>query len=326
MQRRQFVRILGSAALWPTVAQAQHQSKRIPRVAYLESKTSPRTPNVEGLLTGLRELGYVDGQNIGLVELRAGPTVREMKEAILAVLSDFDILVVAGTIGGIAAKSVTSDVPVVFISVGAPVDIGLVKTLAKPGGNMTGTTFEAASETYGKRLQILTEIMPTLSRVAVLGAGDDPNFPFAKESLKGAATNLSVSIAPITISSAADLERAFGEMKQAQVEALLVVSGVLTFLSTKEIAALALANRLPSCHGFKEAVAAGGLVSLGPDLVSSGRQAARLVDKIVRGRRPADIPVEQPTQYVMTINLKTAKSLGLDVPPSMIVRAEEVIE
>jgi putative ABC transport system substrate-binding protein len=325
MQRREFVRILGSAPLWPIVAQAQHQSKRIPRVAYLESKT--RTPVVEGLLTGLRELGYVHGQNIRMVEQQyAGPTVREMKEAILAVLSDSDILVVTGTIGGIAAKSATSDVPVVFIAVGAPVDIGLVKTLANPGRNMTGTTFEAALETYAKRLQILKEIMPTLSRVAVLAAVDDPNFPFAMSSLKEAASNLSVSITPIAISSAVDLERAFGEMKQTRVEALLVVSGVLTYLSNKEIADLTLANRFPSCHGFKEAVAAGGLVSLGPDLVSLGRQAARLVGKIVRGQRPADIPVEQPAQYVMTINLKTAKSLGLDVPPSMLARAEEVIE
>jgi putative ABC transport system substrate-binding protein len=198
MKRREFIRILGTAAAWPVVAQAQ-RTKRLPKVAYLENKIP--TPAVDGLLTGLRQLGYVDGQNISLVKQEyAGPSLKEMKEAILAVLPDIDILVVSGTIGGIAAKSATSDIPVVFISVGAPVDIGLVKSLANPGGNMTGITFEAASETYAKRLQLLKEIMPSLSRVAVLGAIDDPNFPFAMVSLKKVAPDLKVSISPIEIS------------------------------------------------------------------------------------------------------------------------------
>jgi putative ABC transport system substrate-binding protein len=191
---------------------------------------------------------------------------------------------------------------------------------------MTGITFEAASETYAKRLQLLKEIMPSLSRVAVLGAIDDPNFPFAMVSLKKVAPDLKVSISPIEISSPADLKHAFDEMKRTQIEALLVVSGNLTYLSIRDIADLAFANGLPSCYGFKEAVAAGGLVGLGPDLVSLGRQGARLVDKIIRGQRPADIPVEQPAQYSMAVNLKTAKSLGLHVPPSMVAGADVVIE
>ena len=168
--------------------------------------------------------------------------------------------------------------------------------------------------------------MPTLTRVAILGAADDPNVPFAMASLLKAAPDLGISITSIKLSSALDLERAFAEMKRTRMEALLVVSGSLTYLSNKEIADRALANRLPSCHGFKEAVAAGGLLSLGPDLVSLGRQAARLVDKIIRNQRPGEIPVEQPARYVMTINLRTARSLGLDVPPPMLARADEVIE
>ena len=303
MKRREFVAVLGGAAVCPIVGHAQ-QGRRFPQVGYIDGKS--RSAGIEGLLTGLRELGYVDGHNIRLVEQQfAAPTEKQMKEAILAVLPKVDILVVGGTVGGVAAKSATSDIPVVFISVGAPVDIGLVKSLAKPGGNMTGVTFEAAEETYAKRLQLLTEIMPGLSRVAVLGAVGDPNFPFAMISLRQSAPGLSVSITPIEINSADDLRRAFDEMKQAQMQAVLVVSGSLTYGSIKETADLALANRLPSCHGFKEAVAAGGLISLGPDLVSLGRQSARLVDKIIRGERPGDIPVEQPTQYVMSINLRT---------------------
>ena len=212
MKRREFIAVLGGAAVCPIVAQAQ-QGRRVPQVGYIDGKF--RSAGIEGLLTGLRELGYVDGQNIRLVRQQfAAPTVMQMKEAILALLPRVDILVVGGTVGGVAAKSATSDIPVVFISVGAPVDIGLVKSLAKPGGNMTGVTFEAATETYAKRLQLLTEIMPGLSRVAVLGAVGDPNFPFAMISLQQSAPNLGVSITPIELNSADDLRRAFDEMKQ----------------------------------------------------------------------------------------------------------------
>lgn len=145
-------------------------------------------------------------------------------------------------------------------------------------------------------------------------------------SVKKLAPSLGISITPIELSSADGLRRAFDQMRQAQTQALLVVSGVLTYVSIRETVDLALANRLPSCHGFKEAVAAGGLISLGPDLVSMGRQGARLVDKIIRGGSPMDIPVEQPTQYVMSINLKTATALGVTVPPALLAGADEVIE
>lgn len=324
MKRRAFMTSVGGLTLWSVVARAQH-GKRVPQVGYIDGET--RSAGIEGLLSGLRELGYVDGQNIGLIRQQfAAPTVKAMKEAIFAVLPNVDILVVGGTVGGVAAKSASSETPVVFISVGAPVDIGLVKSLAKPGGNMTGVTFEAAEETYAKRLQLLTEIVPGLSRVAVLGAVGDPNVPFAMLSLKQSAPGLSVSIIPIGLSSADNLMRAFDEMKQVRAQALLVVSGSLTYGTIRGTADLALASRLPSCHGFKEAVAAGGLISLGPDLVALGRQSARLVDKIIRGERPGNIPVEQPAQYVMNINLRTAKALGIDVPPFLLARADELIE
>lgn len=322
MKRRDFIgTIIGGAIVRARIAQAE-QVKGIPTVGYVDGPAGK-----QGLLEGLRELGYVDGQNIKLIEQHFGaPTVADMRAAILAIIRDIDILVVGGTIGGIAAKSATSEVPVVFISVGAPVDIGLVKSLAKPGGNMTGVSFEAAEETYAKRLQLLTEIVPGLSHVAILGAAGDPNVAFAMASLKRSAAGLGVSINLIDLKSADDLVRAFDEMRRTQMQALLVISGLLTYSSIKQTADLALANHLPSCHGFKEAVAAGGLISLGPDLVSLGRQSSRLVDKIIRGERPADIPVEQPDRYVMSINLKTARSLGLIVPPALIGRADEVVE
>jgi putative ABC transport system substrate-binding protein len=191
---------------------------------------------------------------------------------------------------------------------------------------MTGTTFEATSETYAKRLQILKEIMPGLSRVAVLGTKDDPNFRFAMVSLKQSAPEQSVSLNQIELASAGDLDDAFNAIKQNGSEALIVVSGSLTYGIIQRTADLALAQGLPSCHGFKEAVAAGGLVSLGPDLIALARQSARMVDKIIRGERAADIPVEQPAQYLVSVNLKTAKTLGLTIPPALLARADEVIE
>jgi putative ABC transport system substrate-binding protein len=215
---------------------------------------------------------------------------------------------------------------VVFISVGAPVDIGLVGSLAHPGGNMTGTTFEATSETYAKRLQILKEILPDLSRVAVLGATGDPNFPFAMRSLAQFAPDLHVSITPIEFGSAEALSSAFNGITAARSEALIVVSGSLTYSNNPAIAALALTQGLPSCHGFREAVAEGGLISLGPDLRILARQSARLVDKILKGAHAGDLPVEQPDRYVISLNLKTAKTLGITVPPTLLARADEVIE
>lgn len=325
MRRRTFIGLLGCFVIaWTNSTRAQ-QTRRLPRVVYIDAQT--RSPLVDGLLNGLRDLGYIDGSNIRLVKQEVtAPSIEATRAAILDALPNTDILVVGGTVGGVAAKSVPSSIPVVFMSVGAPVDIGLVENLSHPGGNMTGVTFEATSETYAKRLQILKEIMPHLSRVAVMGAKDDPNFPFAMVSLKQSAPQLSVSITSIELTSADDLARSFDEMKQNGMEALIVVSGSLTYGLSKAIAARALTSRLPSCHGFKEAVAFGGLVSLGPDLVALGRQSARLVDKIINGARPADIPVEQPTQYLMCINLKAARSLGLTMPPALLARADEVIE
>jgi putative ABC transport system substrate-binding protein len=321
MRRREFIAFIGAAAGWPLTARAGP----IPRVGYIEG--SRRTPWMSDFLSALRDMGYVDGKNIIFVQGRfAAPTVQAMQDAISEIQPDIDLLIVGGTVGGVAAKSAATRIPVVFVSVGAPVDIGLVETLAHPGGNMTGTTFEATSETYAKRLQILKEILPDLSRVAVLGAMDDPNFPFAMQSLTQSAPALHVSITPIQFGSTEDLSSAFKEMNDAHCEGLIVVSGSLTYSNNTAIAALALAQGLPSCHGFREAVAEGGLISLGPDLRILARQSARLVDKILKGAHPSDLPVEQPDRYVMSVNLKTAKVLGLSLPASMIAAAEEVIE
>jgi putative tryptophan/tyrosine transport system substrate-binding protein len=216
--------------------------------------------------------------------------------------------------------------PTVFVSVGAPVEIGLVQSLAHPGGNMTGLTFEAATETYGKRLQILEEIVPDVKCVAVLRAVGDPNVGFAMTSLDRIAPELGVTLIPVDLKSTDDLETAFAKIKDSQAEAVLAIAGALTFTVGPEIADRALAAHLPLCSPFRETVIAGGLVSLGPDYLAMVRQAVGQIDKIIKGARPADIPVEQPARYELYINLKTARLLGLTIPPPLLARADEVIE
>ena len=275
---------------------------------------------------GLADLGDVQGRNIVLTTQFAEPKVDKVEAAIISLLPKIDLLVTWSTIGGVAAKKLAGGIPTVFVSVGAPVEIGLVQSLSHPGGNMTGVSFEAATETYAKRLQILKEIVPDLKRVAVLRAVGDPNVGFAMTSLDGAAPELGATLVPIDIKSTGDLDTAFAKIKDSEAGAVLAIAGALTFNLGPEIADRALADDLPLCSAFKETTIAGGLVSLGPDYEAMTRQAASQIDKIVKGAKPADIPVEQPTRYNLYINLKTARLLNLTIPPSLLARADEVIE
>ena len=326
MRRREFMTLIGSAGVaWPFALRAQQPQKW--RVGQVLGGTQEVMGHLaKGLAQRLEDLGYVQGKNITLLNRFVPPEAEAIEDAIRSLLPNIDLLVVRGTIGGVAAKKLASSMPVIFLSVGAPVDIGLVESLAHPGGNMTGTTFEAASETYAKRLQILKEIIPTLERVAVLRAQGDANVPFAMASLDKFAPAVGAILTSIDIKSSDDLVAAFEEMQRRQTEGLIVIAGLLTYANSKQIANLALAYRLPSCHAFRETVVAGGLVSLGPDLVVMSRQGAAYIDKIVRGAKPADLPVEQPDRYEMFVNLKTAKVLGLSIPPTLLARADEVIE
>jgi putative ABC transport system substrate-binding protein len=252
------------------------------------------------------------------------PQTDKIEESVISLVPQVDLLVVWAE-AAIAAKKLARGVPTVFISIGFPVELGLVQSLAHPGGNMTGVTSEAALETSGKRLQILKEIVPDLKRVAVLRNAGDPAF-VEKPFQELAARDLGVALLPVDIRSAGDLETAFANMKKSEAEALMPTRSGLTFNLGKQIADLALAARLPSCYPFKEAVMVGGSVSLGPDRVAMTRPAAAQIDKIIKGTSPADIPVEQPTRYELYINLKTARLLNLTIPPSLLARADQVIE
>jgi putative ABC transport system substrate-binding protein len=247
-----------------------------------------------------------------------------MEEAITSLLPQVDLLVVWGE-GAIAAKKLADGVPTVFISIGFPVELGLVQSLVHPGGNMTGITSEAALETSAKRLQILKEIVPELNRVAVLRPVDDPAF-VEKPLQDRAARELGVTLLPVGINSADDLEAAFASMKKDGAQAVMPTRSSLTFLLVKEIGDLARAARLPSWYPLRQAVMTGGLVSIDPDRLAMTRPAAAQIDKIIKGTSPADIPVEQPSRFELYINMKTAHLLGLTIPPSLLARADEVIE
>ena len=261
MQRREFIGLVGGAAAWPLAVTWPSSSiaegtNKVWRVGVLPGSNGEGSARV--LERSLGDLGYVRDKNIVLVVIVAEPNPQNTEDAIRSVLLTSDLLVVAGTLGGVAAKKLVTTKPVIFVSVGAPVDIGLVESLARPGGNMAGITFEAATETYAKRLQLLKEIVPEFSRVAVLQAKGDPNVKFAMTSLEAAAPLLDAQLLPVAVGSPNELAGAFEEMKRSQSEALIVIAGLFTIINTRQIADLALTHRLPSRHPFKETVAIGG--------------------------------------------------------------------
>jgi putative tryptophan/tyrosine transport system substrate-binding protein len=313
--------------MWPILTQAQAQELKRWRIGcVLPGSPETAKPLAAALEQRLAELGYQNGRNINIVIRIVAPQPDIVEKAITVLLPDIDILMVLGTIGGVAAKKVAPQVPTVFCSVGSPVEIGLVQSLAHPGGLMTGITFEAAIEAYGKRLQILKEIVPQLRRVAVLRASGDANVRPAMAALDQAAPHLGMTLSGFDVHSADDLDGAFGDMQKSSMEAVIVVAGNLTYANFRRISELALQARLPSCTAFREAVIAGGLVRIGPDVIDMVRQVPIYLDKIIHGAKPADLPVAEPTRFDTYLNLKTATALGLTIPTSLLATADEVIE
>ena len=327
MDRRRFLLTSLAGALARPLGAAAQQPGKVWRIGIVLLGT----PETVGHLTraieaSLASAGYVNGRNITLVQQFAPPHPARVEEVLRALVPTIDLLIVGSTMGGAAAKKVTTTLPTVFLSVGDPIRIGLVASLARPGGNMTGVTFEGAEETYGKRLQLLKEILPGLTAVGVLRTLGDANTINAMESFERAAPALRVTLHPFDVKTPEDLDGTFAMMKTSGVQALIVVAGGLTYAHGRRISELALTHHLPSCHAFRDVAVAGGLISLGPDLVAVAGQAGAYVDKIIKGAKPADLPVQQPVRYEVTINLKTAKALGLTIPPSLLLRADQIIE
>jgi putative ABC transport system substrate-binding protein len=323
MRRREFVSLLVSAAAsWPLTAHAQQPGKmwRIGLITHSYGKF------LDGLFEGLREFGYVEGQNI-IVERRyaEGKAERFQEFAEEMVRLKADIIIVITTPAALAAKNATTTIPIVFPTAIDPVGTGVITSLRHPGGNVTGGAILFA-ELSGKRLELLKEVVPGLSRTAVVWNAANPANALAWRETQGAARALGVVLQSHDVKDPKDFEGAFAIMAQERPDALLVLEDALTLEYRKEIADFATQKRLGSMFGMREGVDAGGLMSYGASLTEMIRRGATYVDKILKGAKPGDLPVEQATKFELIINLKTARALGLTIPPTLLATADEVIE
>jgi putative ABC transport system substrate-binding protein len=326
MKRRQFMGFLGGAvAAWPTAVRAL-EPNRIYRVGQLAGGAAGGT-YLAAFKDGMRDHGYIEGQNLIIEHRYADGKLERLPLLVRELLAwNPDVLLVSTTPANLAAKAATSTVPIVMVAVADPLGVGLISSLARPGGNVTGVT-NIGPELAGKRIEILKEIIPTCSKVAVFINPDDQNAEQQMGSAKIAAERLAIRLDPILpMRSEADLRVAFEAAVRARAEAVIRMIDPLTIALRKPTVALGDEYRLPVIYPFRENVLAGGLISYGTNLSDQFRQAATLVHKIFKGAKPADLPVEQPTKFELVINLKTAKALGLTIPPTLLARADEVIE
>ncbi|WP_249165966.1 ABC transporter substrate-binding protein [Bradyrhizobium sp. AUGA SZCCT0431] len=281
----------------------------------------------EALENGLRELGHVPGRSV-LIEYRWASGKLEQLDVLAGELVRLpvDVLVAPTTSAALAAKRVTSTVPIVFATVATPVELGLVNSLARPGGNVTGLSYYISPEIVGKQLQLLQSISPRISRVAILWVPGNAGLPPMLEEATRAAEQLGLQLRLIETQEPADFEAAFRSMVEQRADALLVLPDARLSEHRIALGMLALENRLPAMFGSREDMAAGSLIAYGPGRLDLVRRSAGYVDKILKGARPADLPVEQPTKFELLINLKTAKQLGITVPSALLAQADEVVE
>jgi putative ABC transport system substrate-binding protein len=321
LRRRHFIRLLGGAAAWPLTAHAQQRAK-LPRIGFLG--LVPESLAGDGLRAGLRDVGYIEGNNI-VIEWRWAQNVGELP-ALAAELARMpvDVIFAPSSTFVEAARQATATIPIIFAVHADPVGLGHVASLARPGGNVTGLSTQR-TDIAGKRLALLREIVPGLRRLAIMANVDYPAAVQEMGEIQAAAGTLGLGIATFEIRQPEDIASAFDALR-GRAEALYVVGDALVITHRVRINTLALAARLPTIFFLREYVEAGGLMSYGPNLSDLFRRAADYVDKILRGAKPGDIPVEQPTKFDLIINLTTAKALGLDVPLRLQQLADEVIE
>jgi putative ABC transport system substrate-binding protein len=326
MRRREFIALLSSGvAGWPLAARAQLAS-RVPTIGLLGGATaSAESQRVAAFVQRLRELGWTEGRTVA-IEYRwaEGHSARLAEIAAEFVRLKVDVILATGTAPALAAKQATSVIPVVFAFAGDPLGTGLVANLARPGGNVTGLSNQG-TDTAAKRIELLREIVPDLRRLGVLANVGYPAAALEMDEVQAAARTLGLDVAPFEVRQSKDIAPAF-EALRSQVQALFLVGDPLMTSNRIRINTLALAARLPTIYVQREYVDAGGLISYGANFPDLFRRAAEIVDKILRGAKPADIPVEQPTKFELVINVTTAKALGLEVSPMLLARADEVIE
>jgi len=328
MSRRIFVLfcLLITLLLITGFAQAQ-QSKRVPRIGILVGgSASSDSARIESLRRGLRELGYIEGKNIA-IEYRYADGKPDRLSALAAelVALKVDLIVTAGPAATRAAKEATKTTPIVMAQVNDAIGSGFVVNLARPGGNITGMSV-MAPELSGKQLEVLKEVVPRLSRVAVLGTSTQPGNAETLKETEVAARGLKIQLRYFDIGSAKDLEAAFQAASKEHADALLPLSSPVLFVNRTQIVELATKNRLPAIYYATEYVEDGGLMTYAPNVLELWRRAASHVDKILKGAKPADLPVEQPTKFEFIINLKAAKQIGLTILPTVLARADRVIK
>jgi putative ABC transport system substrate-binding protein len=322
-RKKEFCLVLGALILALCGSALAQQPGKMPRIGYLV--IGAETGKVsEAFLQGLRDLGYVEGKNI-TIEYRGDPQRREDRLPELAadlVRLKVDVIVALSPPAARAAMNATRTIPIVIRSTGDPVEAGLVASLAQPGGNITGVT-SVSSELYGKRLELLKEVIPRLFRVAVLRNPDRSASDYEK--MQSAARSLKLQPQSLEVRAPKDFESAFRAAAKARAQALITIRTPLINNQRKQVTDLAIKNRLPAIYDEREYVEANGLMSYGTNLAELQRHAAVFVDKILKGRKPADLPVEQPMKFEFVINLKAAKQIGLTIPPNVLARADKVI-
>jgi len=320
--RRKFLATLlgGAAAGWPLAARAQYQTK-IPRIGIIDD-----SPRWNAFRRELRDLGYLEGQNIAFDYAYADGVLERLAEAAAALVRQpVDVIVTFGTPASLAAKQATTTIPIVMISIGDPVRAGLVPSLARPGGNITGNT-SLGPDVGAKRLQILKEAIPTVSRVALLWNPDNASSVLQFEEVQAAAPTLGVMVISVSVSPRIEFETAFAAMMKERPDAFAMHAEPFHQTHIAWIMDFMAKNRLPAMYQLSENVRAGGLMSYGASEPDLFRRAAGYVHKILQGTKPADLPVEQPVKFELAVNLKTAKAIGLTLPPGILALADEVIE
>jgi putative ABC transport system substrate-binding protein len=325
MNRREFITLLGSAAAaWPLAARAQQA--RLPTIGFLGATTpAAESQRLAAFTQRLGELGWIEGRTVAIdVRWAEGRNDRFAEIATEFVRLRVDVIVTQGTASIIAAKQATAVIPIVFAGAGDPVGAGLVASLARPAGNVTGLSSQLR-DTATKRLELLRDVVPNLRRLAIMANVDNASIVLEMRELQATVPALGLDVITLEIHRGEDIAPSFDSL-QGRADALVVLAEALAMTNRVRISTLALGARLPTMHGLREYVEAGGLMSYGPSVPAQYRRAADYVDKILRGTKPGDIPVEQPSKFELIINLTTAKTLGLQIPDNLLALADEVID
>jgi putative ABC transport system substrate-binding protein len=328
MRRREFITLLGGAASLPLAAHAQQPAGRVYRIGYLSVASRERSLRfAEAFEDGLRRLGYRVGENVTF-EYRFANAEMERLPALAAELVRLrvDIIIAGSNPSTVATKTATTTIPIVMVNIVDPVSTGLVASLARPGGNVTGLAVDAGGEILGKRFELLKEILPNLSRLGIMWNPDVAVNRSRQVAMTETARTLGLTTIPVEVRGVDTLEQAFAAMTKERAQAFVVQGDSVLHEYRDQIAEMAIRNRLPSAAVSSQLAEAGFLLSYGADLFDPYHRVAVFVDKIFKGAKPADLPIEQPTKFELVVNLKTAKVLGIDVPPTLLTRADEVIE